>query len=93
MLIFFNDFLSGDPYVPNDDNSSHDSLQSEGSNPSYLSNPTLDHDGDDLGHIHCSNGSTDEGEMAATSIEHISSFEGIAQNIPSPSIADKFFNL
>ncbi|GKA92220.1 ribonuclease H-like domain-containing protein [Tanacetum coccineum] len=65
----------GDPYVPNDDNSSHDSLQSEGSNPSYPSNPTLDHDEDDLGHIHCSNGSTDEGEMAATSIEHISSYE------------------
>ncbi|GJT70094.1 ribonuclease H-like domain-containing protein [Tanacetum coccineum] len=88
---FFNDFLSEDPDVPSDDNISYASSQSEGSNPSHPDSPTFDHFEDDLGHYHGSNGSTDEGEMVATSIEHLCSSEGIAHNIPSPNVAKQVF--
>ncbi|GJR73258.1 hypothetical protein Tco_0085623 [Tanacetum coccineum] len=38
-------------------------------------------------HLHGSNGSAGENEIAATSVEHSSSFEGINENIPSPMSA------
>ncbi|GJS81790.1 ribonuclease H-like domain-containing protein [Tanacetum coccineum] len=44
-----------------------------------------------VGYLHGSNGSADEGEMAATSVEHLRSSEGIAQNIPSLNFAEQVF--
>ncbi|GKD31494.1 ribonuclease H-like domain-containing protein [Tanacetum coccineum] len=88
---FYNDFLSGDPDVPNDDNNSYASSQSEGSNPSHPGSLTFDHFEDKLGHLHGSNGFVDEGEMAATSVDHLSSSEGIAQSIPSPNVVEQVF--
>ncbi|GJV49133.1 ribonuclease H-like domain-containing protein [Tanacetum coccineum] len=81
----------GDPDVPNDDNNSYASSQSEGSNPSHPGSLTFDHFEDKLGHLHGSNGFVDEGEMAATSVDHLSSSEGIAQSIPSPNVVEQVF--
>ncbi|GJZ76996.1 ribonuclease H-like domain-containing protein [Tanacetum coccineum] len=43
------------------------------------------------GHLHGSNGSAGESEMAATSDEQLDSSEGIIQNIPSPNVAEQIF--
>ncbi|GJU42187.1 ribonuclease H-like domain-containing protein [Tanacetum coccineum] len=47
---------NGDHGVSYDDNSDNSSCQSEGSNHPYPSSPTFDHNEDDLGHLHGSNG-------------------------------------
>nr|GEZ74805.1 putative reverse transcriptase, RNA-dependent DNA polymerase, Gag-polypeptide of LTR copia-type [Tanacetum cinerariifolium] len=70
-------------------NKGYASSQSEGSNPSHPDSTTLDHFEDDLGHLHGSNGFADEGEMVATSVEHLSSFEGIAQSTPNEASKDQ----
>ncbi|GKA18379.1 hypothetical protein Tco_0698294, partial [Tanacetum coccineum] len=49
----------------------------EGSNHSRPNSPTFDHFEDSLGHLHGSNSFADEGEMAATSVEQLDSYEGI----------------
>nr|GEU94551.1 retrovirus-related Pol polyprotein from transposon TNT 1-94 [Tanacetum cinerariifolium] len=88
---FFNDFVSGNPDVPSDDNNNYASSKSEGNNHSHPSSATFDHFEDDLRHLHVSNSSADEGEMVATYVEQFSSFEGINHNIQSHSIVEQSF--
>ncbi|GJV91667.1 ribonuclease H-like domain-containing protein [Tanacetum coccineum] len=80
---FFNDVDMVDPGVSYDDTDNTGS-QSDGSNHFYLGSPTFDHDEDNLGDLHGSNGSAGEDEMTATFDEQDNSSEDINDAIPSP---------
>nr|GEV88921.1 ribonuclease H-like domain-containing protein [Tanacetum cinerariifolium] len=80
---FFNEVDVVDPGVSYD-NFDNTSSQSDGSNHLRSVSPTFDHNEDDLGHLHGTNGFVDEDEMAATFAEHNSNYKDIIENILSP---------
>ncbi|GKC46190.1 ribonuclease H-like domain-containing protein, partial [Tanacetum coccineum] len=75
--------------VPYDDSNDNASSQCDGSNHPHHSSSTIDHNEDDLRHLHGSNGSASEDEMAATFEEQISNSEGINNISPSPIGAEQ----
>ncbi|GJT03482.1 ribonuclease H-like domain-containing protein [Tanacetum coccineum] len=79
---FFNEVDVVDPGISYDD-FDNTSSQTDGSNHLHSAILTFDHNEEDLGHLHGSNGSANEDEMAATFAEHNSNSEDIIENIPS----------
>ncbi|GKF09416.1 hypothetical protein Tco_0043640, partial [Tanacetum coccineum] len=63
---FFNEIHIVDPSVPYDDSNDNASSQSDGNNHPHHRRPTIDHNEDDFWHLHGSNGSDSENEMATT---------------------------
>nr|GEV73945.1 ribonuclease H-like domain-containing protein [Tanacetum cinerariifolium] len=88
---FFNEIHIGDPDVPYDDSNDNASSQCDGSNHPHHNSLTIGHNENDLGHLHGSNRSTSEDEMAATSEEQLSNSMSINNNILSPVGAEQVY--
>ncbi|GJY87235.1 hypothetical protein Tco_0501863, partial [Tanacetum coccineum] len=71
VLVGYSSFKKGDPGVPYDDRNDNASSQCDGSNHPHHSSPTMDHNEDGLGHLHGSNGSASEDEVATTFEEYV----------------------